>query len=822
MLKLTEQQQEIISHRAGRAVVFAVAGSGKTSTIVRRIGELVNKHCHRADRILATTFGREAKRQLKDKLALQPNCKEVHVLTLSQLASRIVRFSDERKRLPARVEADSGMLEKCFSEARKRMLRREIVNHNGYDTEYIDFTKARDLGWDDFGKYIDELKNDMLLTKWSYDQLDPSCHQIFDIKQFKDAPWLEILIDTYDDERIKHKYFGYSDIMQLSTIVLTSEVFAYQHFANCYDYVFVDEYQDVNRAQNTMLMKLDDQSNNMMVIGDDDQTIYEWRGARPTFIRDKLDDKQWQTFFLDRNFRCSPGSILLAREVIEQNTNRAAKKMMPAKGFTGQLCVERFESIGKQAQWIVELIEESYHSSSSRREDRHYDNAVVLIRQYAETPILEEELISKGIPYTIPGSKPFYYRSEFCLIESYLRLAVLEIKRSNGRGLTNTEREAFCNDFLRVYIRPATFLRKTTATHLLRQLQSAQCEEMKLHTHLREIHEDMLRDNGRSSKGLLDLASYFEKCLEHGEGISARQAIETLSDQIAIKKWFIESSVNEQAGAARAAIVDGLLDYVRNDKLQQFLKAIAARRELDAAEEASDAKSRVKILTVFKAKGLEFPRVIIPNLNATVCQQGSSGMGNDQDSLSEEERRIIYVALTRPIDDLFISFTGDHASQSLQKANYGQLLKFLPDAKALYEGRLDRVSDQSAAFFVARLSARFVKFQLGPSCAKAWADALTTEEQEDLEGKISGLFSIFRQEFKALSDDDRKKVDICEIEWTNIGVKAHEIRRTAGSDAITCNADSGPMQEDLPLRLEENYMKAPSTGDAYIFDLELD
>lgn len=496
--------------------------------------------------------------------------------------------------------------------------------------------------------------------------------------------------------------------------------------------------------------------------------------------------------------------------------------MMPAKGFTGQLCVERFESIGKQAQWIVELIEESYHSSSSRREDRHYDNAVVLIRQYAETPILEEELISKGIPYTIPGSKPFYYRSEFCLIESYLRLAVLEIKRSNGRGLTNTEREAFCNDFLRVYIRPATFLRKTTATHLLRQLQSAQCEEMKLHTHLREIHEDMLRDNGRSSKGLLDLASYFEKCLEHGEGISARQAIETLSDQIAIKKWFIESSVNEQAGAARAAIVDGLLDYVRNDKLQQFLKAIAARRELDAAEEASDAKSRVKILTVFKAKGLEFPRVIIPNLNATVCQQGSSGMGNDQDSLSEEERRIIYVALTRPIDDLFISFTGDHASQSLQKANYGQLLKFLPDAKALYEGRLDRVSDQSAAFFVARLSARFVKFQLGPSCAKAWADALTTEEQEDLEGKISGLFSIFRQEFKALSDDDRKKVDICEIEWTNIGVKAHEIRRTAGSDAITCNADSGPMQEDLPLRLEENYMKAPSTGDAYIFDLELD
>ena len=125
---------------------------------------------------------------------------------------------------------------------------------------------------------------------------------------------------------------------------------------------------------------------------------------------------------------------------------------------------------------------------------------------------------------------------------------------------------------------------------------------------------------------------------------------------------------------------------------------------------------------------------------------------------------IIYVALTRPIDDLFISFTGDHASQSLQKANYGQLLKFLQDAKALHEGRLDRVSDRSPAFFVARLSARFVKFQLGPSCAKTWADALKAEEQENLEGKISELFRIFRQEFTALSDDAKKKVDICEIE----------------------------------------------------------
>lgn len=822
MLKLTEQQRDIISHRAGRAVVFAVAGSGKTSTIVRRIGELVNKHCHRPDRILATTFGREAKRQLKDKLALQPNCKDVHALTLSQLASRIVRFSDERKRLPARIEADNGMLEKCFSKARKRMQNGDMVNHNGYSSEYIDFTKVRDLGWDDFSKYVDELKNDMLLTKWSYDQLDPSCHQIFDTKQFKDAPWLEVLIDTYDDERLKHKFFGYSDIMQLSTIVLSSEVFTYQHFANCYDYVFVDEYQDVNRAQNTMLMKLDDQANNMMVIGDDDQTIYEWRGARPTFIRDKLDDNQWQTFFLDRNFRCSPGSILLAREVIEQNTNRAAKKMMPAKGFTGQLCVERFESIGKQAQWIVDLIEESCHSSSSKEEERHYDNAVVLIRQYAETPIIEEELISKGIPYTIPGSKPFYYRPEFRLIESYLRLAELEIKRSNGFGLTNSESEAFRNHFLRAYIRPATFLRKTTANHLLRQLQTAQGEVKPIHIHLREIHGDMLRDNGRSSKGLLALADYFEKCLQYGEDISARQAIETLSEQIEIKRWFIESSVNEQAGEARAAIVDGLLDYVRNDKLQQFLRAIAARRELDAAEEATDARSRVKILTIFKAKGLEFPRVIIPNLNATASQQSSAGMENDLDSLSEEERRIIYVALTRPIDDLFISFTGDHASQSLQKANYGQLLRFLPDAKALYQGRLDRVSDQSPAFFVARLSARFVKFQLGPSCAKSWADTLTSEDQKNLERRISELFSIFRQEFTALSVDDKKKVDICEIEWSNIGNMAREIRRAASSEAMASSEDSNSISDDLPARLEENYMKAPSAGDAYIFDLELD
>jgi len=135
---------------------------------------------------------------------------------------------------------------------------------------------------------------------------------------------------------------------------------------------------------------------------------------------------------------------------------------------------------------------------------------------------------------------------------------------------------------------------------------------------------------------------------------------------------------------------------------------------------------------------------------------------------------------------------------------------------------LDRVSDQSPAFFVARLSARFVKFQLGPSCAQSWADTLTSEGQENLERKISELFSIFRQEFTALSIADKKKVYICETEWSNISNMAREIRRNASNEAIACSEDSNSISDDLLARLEENYMKAPSTGDAYIFDLELD
>ena len=132
------------------------------------------------------------------------------------------------------------------------------------------------------------------------------------------------------------------------------------------------------------------------------------------------------------------------------------------------------------------------------------------------------------------------------------------------------------------------------------------------------------------------------------------------------------------------------------------------------------------------------------------------------------------------------------------------------------------MSDQSSAFFVARLSARFVKFQLGPSCAKSWADILTIEEQQSIGARISDLFKNFRKEFTALSIDDKKKVGICENEWANIGNMAKEIRRVGCDDASPRNEESSSMQGDLPARLEENYMKAPSTGDAYIFDLDLD
>jgi DNA helicase-2/ATP-dependent DNA helicase PcrA len=500
-MKPTTEQQAVIDHEQGRAVVFAVAGSGKTTTVVKRINRLIGVCKHNPRRILATTFSRFAKSQLESKLANEEYCNGVEVATLHALALRIVNFRTDSLNAPRRNNVDEEELSGCFYRAKDRIRDGNMINNCDH---VIDKQLIEDLGYPDFSNFLMQLKGDMLCTEWMHKSLPERAQPYFDIEPFGHNRSLEVLIDTYEHERRANKALGFDDIMVSATVSLGSNVALREQFSSRYEFIVVDEYQDVNKAQDMMLQFMDERSQNMMVIGDDDQTIYEWRGARPDFIRSKLSDNSWTDYRLSRNFRSSPGPVMLAAQVIEKNQNRSPKRMMPMMPFTGKLDIRRFHCMRSQANEIASIAKSVHEETGS------YDNVVVLIRQYAETPCIEQVLIAKGIPYEIPDSKPFYFRKETGYIFDYLYLLRLEYHRVTEQGLNAEESSSYEKALRRIYTRPKTYMKRAALEAIL--VEALETKKDTLLGDLLDNYNNALQSKGgRRSEGVDNLIAFFSQ-----------------------------------------------------------------------------------------------------------------------------------------------------------------------------------------------------------------------------------------------------------------------------------------------------------------------
>jgi len=715
-MKPTKEQQQIIDHNEGRAVVFAVAGSGKTSTVVKRINRLVGEAGYRPERILATTFSRAAKAQLDQKLQKETHCSQVKASTLHALALRVMKFRGEMLHAPQRIVVDDDKLSSCFYTAKDRLRQGCGINHR---ESVLDSQKIEEIGSEDFFNFLMQLKGDLLATEWCHDQLPQLAKPFFDVEDFSNSLWLEALINTYEDERRKEKYLGFDDIMVNATIVLGSSTELRDYFSAQFQFIFVDEYQDVNKAQDKMLQFLDEKAQNMMVIGDDDQTIYEWRGARPEIIRSKLSDSSWTSFKLSRNFRSSPGPVVLASQCIARNKNRAPKRMLPMRQFSGPLDIRRLTTASDQAKAVVEVVKDN------KERYGHYSNAVILIRQYAETPLIEQELISNKIPYEIPGSRPFYFRRETKYILDYLELFVLEKRRQESR-LNGEESDQFAKALSRIYTRPKTYMRRSELEVITKDLLDS--SESTLADAL-DRYNAYKEDNGKSrSEGVDDLVRLFLKASKSDiHDFKAVEAISLVDQETKIRQWIIETAVHEKVGLVRAQIIPALAEYAEADSIIKFLSDIERAKKFNSEEIRGDNISRVKILTVFRSKGLEFPTVVIPNMDCaeseSVSPENVPTSQRDVASMREEERRIFYVAMTRAINDLHVFYTSPNPSPYLTEANYKTVQRDMSEMEILFQGEIERLTHKDSVS-LAEFIVRSKHYQIGNACARAWAKLL--------------------------------------------------------------------------------------------------
>jgi len=788
-MKATKEQQAVIDHEQGRAVVFAVAGSGKTTTVVKRINRLIGECGHNPKRILATTFSRFARNQLEHKLADEEFCEGVEVATLHAVALRIVNFKTDQLEAPRRFNVDDNELSGCFYRAKDRIRDDKGINPKSHE---VNKQLIEDLGYSDFANYLMQLKGDMLCTEWMYESLPERARPYFDIELFRHNQWLEVLIDTYEHERRSSKALGFDDIMVNATVSLGSNVALREQFSSRYEFVVVDEYQDVNKAQDMMLQFLDERSRNMMVIGDDDQTIYEWRGARPDFIRSKLSDNSWTDYRLSRNFRSSPGPVILAAQVIERNQNRAPKRMMPMMPFTGKLDIRRFHTIRDQAKEIALIAEAVYAETGS------YDNVVVLIRQYAETPCIEQVLIAKGIPYEIPDSKPFYFRRETGYILDYLTLLRLEHQRIHGASLDANSREIYEKALRKVYTRPKTYMKRAALETIIEKAFGSDPTKP-LGELLDDYNEKRREESGRRSEGVDDLIAFFTSYSnKNPEDYTAAKAISDLDSKTALRQWIIESSVHPRIGRVKAQIFDALIDYAEDDTLAVFLDQIETVKAFNATEIRGRSESKLKILTVFKSKGLEFPVVVVPNMNSSQTDfpsaTGETTSAREKRSAEEEERRIFYVAMTRAIHDLHVFYTSNEPSPYLTQANYKTVEKYVAECRAVFKGELSAFPSDTGKYYLENILSYMHLFQVGNACARSWSRLLSPNAQENIYLKVRQAILDHLEISPLQSDQERKQASIRMRLWEDINANAIRFRdeRRDSPDDVDTRERFGP------------------------------
>lgn len=389
-LHLTPQQTAVVAHNRGPAVVYAVAGAGKTTALVLRVVRLVEEGIFRPQAILATSFNREANREIRAALDHWPACAAVQVQTLHALGYRILRQAARHGRLAALD--DPGDLEG----ADRRLLQATL---DTLRSRKLDWTHELDgLDWDDFLAYAGGCKGNLVYPEAVYKTLPRSLRRwAKPAPRPAMTPWYADLYAAYEAQRIAAGQLTFDDLVTTAWEALMSDrqlLAATQARFAC---VLVDEYQDVTPAQAALVDLLAAGHRNLMVIGDDDQTIYSWRGASQDALLSFRRRYRAASYTLAENFRCPAGPVALANQVIRHNRTRQPKQMVLTQGFTGTAQLHRCRDEQGQAEAIAAALVEAAGQGWKAGE------MAVLVRVYAQTPPIVAALQRAGLHTRVTG-----------------------------------------------------------------------------------------------------------------------------------------------------------------------------------------------------------------------------------------------------------------------------------------------------------------------------------------------------------------------------------------------------------------------------------
>ncbi len=603
---LNDVQSAAVRYANGPCLIFAGAGSGKTRVLTHRIAHLLSELEVAPDRILAVTFTNKAAGEMKARLErmVGAQARDIWVGTFHSMCVRMLRRDGAR----AGISSNFAIID----EADQRSLIKEIIADLDYDERQI--TPGAALA------EISKSKN-ALIWPDQYHEKNTS----FLGERFGNV------YAEYQRRLSESNSLDFDDLIVRTIDLFEKDEATRSKWQKKFQYIVVDEYQDVNFAQYRFIAILGEKHKNVTVVGDDDQSIYSWRGSDYRMIlRFEHDFQGAKVFTLEQNYRSTQTILDAANALVSNNKHRQTKKLFTKRKEGEKITAFGADTERSEARYVVEKVKELV------REGAAYRDFLVLYRTNAQSRVFEEALIAEGIPYRVVGGVGFYARAEIKDVVSYLRYIENPSDAIAFKRIVNVPRRSIGQQTLASLVTAANHAHMSVGEaifdkDLLKRAVPKKTKELERFAELIQTLRARVKEYSLADLliAVMEESGYVRE-LRNEDTADARTRLENLQELV---------------GVAR--------EYEQNEPdatLASFLANIALISDLDALDPDS---SYVTLMTMHGAKGLEFPNVFLTGLEEGVFPHSRALV--DMTEL-EEERRLAYVGVTRAMDRLYLSY----------------------------------------------------------------------------------------------------------------------------------------------------------------------
>ena len=606
--KLNERQKEAVLATEGPVLVLAGAGSGKTTVLVNRIAYMISEKHIRPWNILAITFTNKAAREMKDRIErlLGDTAKDMWIGTFHSVCVRILRS--------------------CID---LLGYSRDFVIYDTADTKTVMKECLRELDIDEKSfpvrnvlSIISNAKND-LMDAATFENVYKSDYRMSIIAK---------IYYRYQTKLRKNNAVDFDDIILNTVKILSENPDVLSKYQDKFQYILVDEYQDTNNSQYLLINLLAQSNRNLCVVGDDDQSIYKFRGANIGNILNFEDDySDVQKITLDQNYRSTQNILDAANSVISNNKGRMGKSLWTSNGDGNKVFVYTGTNEYDEARYIARQIKKHFDEQGS------FSDCAILYRTNAQSRVIEEMLMRESVPYKVLSGLRFYDRKEIKDIIAYLRVVYNPNDDVSLARIINEPKRKIGNATLE------------KARNIAREKETSLYDVIS--------HADDYPEFKTAIKKLLGFSEIIKSLIKLKDTVT----IEDLTGRILNDTGYMPALVMEDTTESKTRIenlgefISVITEFEKNEEtgntLGEFLENISLVSDIDGYDENEDS---AVLMTIHSAKGLEFPIVFLSGLEEGLFP-GMRSMESDDDI--EEERRLCYVAITRAKEQLYITKT---------------------------------------------------------------------------------------------------------------------------------------------------------------------